>query len=170
MLGNVFGGTCFLFGGLDNGSMFGLSLVYSFFFIPLSVSNLFWSHGLYVIFLFQFLCWFRPAYKAFRSDSSFNFMVFFFIFSCQLVFSGVMALGIPGTGGAGIITAIATFKGGRTGQATGGDYFIGFIALLIALGFAVAALADFFMLTKVITELFRIHLRKYCYVNTNYQS
>jgi len=132
MVGNVFGGTCFLFGGLDNGSMFGLSLVYSFFFIPLS-----------------FLCWFRPAYKAFRSDSSFNFMVFFFIFSCQLVFSGVMALGIPGTGGAGIITAIATFKGGRTGQATGGDYFIGFIALLIALGFAVAALADFFMLTKI---------------------
>ena len=39
MVGNVFGGTCFLFGGLDNGSMFGLSLVYSFFFIPLSVSN-----------------------------------------------------------------------------------------------------------------------------------
>ena len=92
-------------------------------------------------------------------------MVFFFIFSCQLVFSGVMALGIPGTGGAGIITAIATFKGGRTGQATGGDYFIGFIALLIALGFAVAALADFFMLTKVRTQLFRIHLRKYCYIN-----
>merc|ERR1719318_2471122 len=133
LLGNLFGGTCFLFGGLDNGSMFGLSLVYTFFFIPLS-----------------FLCWFRPAYKAFRSDSSFNFMVFFFIFFCQFCFSVVMALGIPGTGGSGIITAIVTFRGGtRNDGATGGDYFIGFIVLLIALGFSAAALADFFMLTKI---------------------
>merc|ERR1711892_893468 len=129
LLGNLFGGTCFLFGGLDNGSMFGLSLVYTFFFIPLS-----------------FLCWFRPAYKAFRSDSSFNFLVFF----CQFCFSVVMALGIPGTGGSGLITAIVTFRGGaRDGGAKGGDYFIGFIVLLIALGFAAAALADFFMLTKI---------------------
>jgi len=133
LLGNLFGGTCYLFGGLDNGSMFGLSLVYTFFFIPLS-----------------FLCWFRPAYKAFRSDSSFNFMVFFFIFFCQFCFSVVMALGIPGTGGSGIITAIVTFRGGnRVAGATGGDYFIGFIVLLIALGFSAAALADFFMLTKI---------------------
>merc|ERR1719471_384874 len=133
LLGNLFGGTCYLFGGLDNGSMFGLSLVYCFFFIPLS-----------------FLCWFRPAYKAFRSDSSFNFMVFFFIFFCQFCFSVVMALGIPGTGGSGIITAIVTFRGGtRDGDAKGGDYFIGFIVLLIAIGFSAAALADFFMLTKI---------------------
>merc|ERR1740128_233503 len=129
LLGNLFGGTCFLFGGLDNGSMFGLSLVYTFFFIPLS-----------------FLCWFRPAYKAFRSDSSFNFMVFFFIFFCQFCFSVVMALGIPGTGGSGLITAIVTFQ---NKDATGGDYFVGFIVLIAALGFCVAGLADFFMLTKI---------------------
>merc|ERR1712179_156124 len=133
LIGNLFGGTCFLFGGLDNGSMFGLSLVYTFFFIPLS-----------------FLCWFRPAYKAFRSDSSFNFMVFFFIFFCQFCFSVVMALGIPGTGGSGLITAIVTFKGGsRDGAAAGGDYFIGFIILLVAFGYCVGAFADFFMLTKI---------------------
>ena len=67
MIANLFGGVCFLFSGLDKGSMFGLGLVYGFFFIPLS-----------------FLCWFRPAYKAFRNDSSFNFMLFFFIFFCQV--------------------------------------------------------------------------------------
>jgi len=129
MIANLFGGVCFLFSGLDKGSMFGLGLVYGFFFIPLS-----------------FLCWFRPAYKAFRNDSSFNFMLFFFIFFCQFMFSCIMALGIPGSGGAGIITAIGTFT---DKEATGGTYFVGFLILCIAVGFAVAALADFFMLTKI---------------------
>jgi hypothetical protein len=108
MIANLFGGVCFLFSGQDKGSMFGLGLVYGFFFIPLS-----------------FLCWFRPAYKAFRNDSSFNFMLFFFVFFCQVkqtsfvtllnffllqfLFSCIMALGIPGSGGAGVITAISTF-------------------------------------------------------------
>merc|ERR1712032_511545 len=58
MIANLLGGICFLFSGMDKGSMFGLGLVYGAFFIPLS-----------------FLCWFRPAYKAFRNDSSFNFML-----------------------------------------------------------------------------------------------
>jgi hypothetical protein len=74
----------------------------------------------------SFLCWFRPAYK--------------FIFSC------VMALGIPGSGGSGIISAIGAFT---DKDATGGTYFVGFIVMCIAVGFCVAALADFFMLTKI---------------------
>ena len=82
LLANLFGATCFLFGGLDDGSTFGLSLVWCVFFIPLS-----------------FLCWFRPAYKAFRSDSSFNFMVFFLIFFAQFCYSVLMALGIKQIGG-----------------------------------------------------------------------
>lgn len=129
MVLNLLGGVCFLFSGQDKGSMFGLGLVYAFFFIPLS-----------------FLCWFRPAYKAFRNDSSFNFMLFFFIFFCQFLFSCIMALGIPGSGGSGIISAIGTFT---DKDATGGTYFVGFLVMCIALGFCVAALADFFMLTKI---------------------
>merc|ERR1712223_1912096 len=77
---------------------------------------------------------------------SFNFMLFFFIFFCQFMFSCIMALGIPGSGGAGIITAIGTFT---DKEATGGTYFVGCLILCIAVGFAVAALADFFMLTKI---------------------
>ena len=75
MIANLLGGICFLFSGMDKGSMFGLGLVYGAFFIPLS-----------------FLCWFRPAYKAFRNDSSFNFMLFFFVFFCQVENLGLMAL------------------------------------------------------------------------------
>ena len=40
-------------------------------------------------------------------------------------------------------------------EATGGTYFVGFLILCIAVGFAVAALADFFMLTKVTAEVLK---------------
>lgn len=133
LLANLFGALCFLFGGLDDGSLIGLSLVWSVFFIPLS-----------------FLCWFRPAYKAFKNDSSFNFMLFFLIFFGQFCFSVLMALGIKQMGGCGLIVAIATFTGGsRDTGPSGGDYFIGFIILLITIGWIVCALGDFFMLTKI---------------------
>lgn len=130
MIANIFGGTLLIFSGNDaKGSTFGLSLVYGVLFVPLS-----------------YLCWFRPAYKAFRSDSSFNFMMFFFIFFCQFLFSCFMALGIDSSGGAGLIKTITTFQGDGS---TGGDYFVGFICLIIAVGFVLAALADFYMLTRI---------------------
>lgn len=130
MLGNLIGGTCLIFSGNDqNGSTFGLSLVFAIVCIPLS-----------------YLCWFRPAYKAFRSDSSMYFMIFFFIFFSQFMFSCLMALGLAGSGGCGLIVTIVTFQNKDAG---GGDYFVGFVTLIIALGFVVAAVADFFMLTKI---------------------
>jgi len=129
MVCNLLGGLCLLFTGNDKGSTFGLGIVYAVFLIPLS-----------------FLCWFRPAYKAFRNDSSFNFMLFFFIFFCQFLFSCIMALGVPGSGGSGIISAIAVFT---DKESSGGDYFAGFLVLCVAAGFCIAGLADFFMLTKI---------------------
>ena len=50
----------------------------------------------------------------------------------------------------GLIVAISTFTGGtKSGGATGGDYFIGFILIVITTGWIIAALADFFILTKI---------------------
>ena len=54
------------------------SIIYVFAFTPLS-----------------FVGWFRPLYKAFRSDSSFNFMIFFFVFFCHLAVSVLFAIGTP---------------------------------------------------------------------------
>uniref|UniRef100_A0A670ZIS2 Secretory carrier-associated membrane protein n=1 Tax=Pseudonaja textilis TaxID=8673 RepID=A0A670ZIS2_PSETE len=63
------------------GSGFGLSILWALIFTPCS-----------------FMCWYRPMYKAFRSDSSFNFFVFFFIFFAQNVMYVLQAVGIPGWG------------------------------------------------------------------------
>ena len=51
----------------------------------------------------------------------------------------------------GLIVAISTFTGGSRANSgpTGGDYFIGFMLILITTGWIVAALADFFILTKI---------------------
>lgn len=77
---NVIGGLALLFHKSAFGT-FGLGLLYVILFTP-----------------FSFLCWYRPAYKAFRSDSSFNFMVFFFVFFFQFVVTVIQAIGIPGSG------------------------------------------------------------------------
>ncbi|XP_014440983.1 secretory carrier-associated membrane protein 4 [Tupaia chinensis] len=57
-----------------------------------------------------YVCWFRPAYKAFRADSSFNFMAFFFIFGAQFVLAVIQAIGFPGWGACGWLAAVGFFQ------------------------------------------------------------
>lgn len=76
MLLNILGGIILL-----DFTIIGLGILYTVLFTP-----------------FSYMCWFRPAYKAFHSDSSFNFMVFFFVFFAQFVVTIIQAIGISGSG------------------------------------------------------------------------
>ncbi|CAG0888665.1 unnamed protein product [Cyprideis torosa] len=111
------------------GKTFGLSLFYGILFIPLS-----------------YVCWFRPIYKAFRSDSSFNFFIFFFVFFFQLCVTVIQAAGIPGMGTCGIINGLETIT---NKEHTAGYYVVGAMTLLMGVGFGIVAFLDFLLLVKV---------------------
>ncbi|XP_051557293.1 secretory carrier-associated membrane protein 2-like [Myxocyprinus asiaticus] len=77
----------------QNGGDFGLSILWFILFTPAAL-----------------LCWYRPVYKAFQSDSSFSFFFFFFIFSFQVIVYVIQSVGIPLWGNSGWITAIAMLR------------------------------------------------------------
>lgn len=81
LFANMIIGLLWLFSGGDWGYTFLLAVIYFIVFTPAS-----------------FMCWFRTGYKAFRDDSSFNFMVFFFVFFFQCLISIINTLGIMNTG------------------------------------------------------------------------
>ncbi|XP_078053450.1 secretory carrier membrane protein isoform X2 [Augochlora pura] len=125
LLLNVIGGFVLLLRDAEF-STFGLGILYLILFTP-----------------FSFLCWFRPAYRAFKNDSSFNFMVFFFVFFFQLIVTAIQSIGIPGAGTCGVITAIRMFDKSPSG------IFTGILLLFVAFTFAIAAAGDLLMLTKI---------------------
>lgn len=124
MVVNILGGLVIL---IHSGEFrtFGLAIFYAVLFTPAS-----------------FLCWYRPAYKAFKTDSSFDFMMFFFIFSFQALVTTIQAIGFPGSGTCGIYMAITQFS-------SGWGIVVGLFLLCIALAYGSCAAGNIFMLTKV---------------------
>jgi len=86
--------------GKNGATTFGVALLYVFLFSPCS-----------------FVMWYRPVYKALANDSSFNYMLFFFIFFFQIVCTVVYALGIPAFGTCGWINAAGEMDNKNEGVA-----------------------------------------------------
>ncbi|XP_029904359.1 secretory carrier-associated membrane protein 2-like [Myripristis murdjan] len=87
---NVLACLAYFTGDAKHGVDFGLSILWFVLFTPVS-----------------FICWYRPVYKAFRSDSSFSFFFFFFVFFFQVSVYIIQTVGIPSWGNSGWIAAIS---------------------------------------------------------------
>ncbi|KAL2295661.1 hypothetical protein Nmel_018777 [Mimus melanotis] len=107
----------------SSGSGFGLSILWALLYTPCS-----------------FVCWYRPMYKAFRSDSSFNFFVFFFVFFAQNVMYVLQAIGIPNWGFSGWILSLIAL---RTNTA------VAVMMILVSLSFTAVAVLGIIMLKKI---------------------
>jgi hypothetical protein len=124
LLLNVIGSLAILIaGGSGAATQFGLSILQCVLFTPCS-----------------FILWYRPLYKAFRNDSSFSFMVFFFVMFIQLIFITVQALGISSFGTCGWINTL-TEIGSKIGA--------GIVMLLVAAAFTFCGVAMLLLLFRV---------------------
>ncbi|XP_044087605.1 secretory carrier-associated membrane protein 5 isoform X1 [Neovison vison] len=119
---NLVGCLAWLIGG-GGATNFGLAFLWLILFTPCS-----------------YVCWFRPIYKAFKTDSSFSFMAFFFTFMAQMVISIIQAVGIPGWGVCGWIATISFF-GTNVGSAV--------VMLIPTIMFTVVAVFSFIALSMV---------------------
>ncbi|XP_047452919.1 secretory carrier-associated membrane protein 2 [Mugil cephalus] len=107
---------------------FGLSILWLILFTPCS-----------------FLCWYRPIYKAFKTDSSFSFFFFFFVFFVQVGFFIIQSVGIPHWGNSGWITAINIIRG---------NVPVGAIMIIVAILFTICAVTSVFLL-KMVHSMYR---------------
>ncbi|XP_028294903.1 secretory carrier membrane protein 2, like [Gouania willdenowi] len=90
---NVLACLAYFISDSSRGVDFGLSIVWFIIFTPMA-----------------FICWYRPVYKAFRSDSSFSFFFFFFVFFVQVAVYIIQCVGIPSWGNSGWITSISNIR------------------------------------------------------------
>ncbi|XP_064652249.1 secretory carrier-associated membrane protein 1-like isoform X2 [Lineus longissimus] len=127
---NILGGLAYFIadsGSSSGGTTFGLAILYFVLFTPCS-----------------FVCWYRPVYKAFRSDSSFNFFLFFFIFFFQFCVHLIQCLGINGWGTCGFLSSFAMLA-----KKTDAGYVVGAMLILLGVAWALLAAADLFCLLMV---------------------
>ncbi|XP_003967297.1 secretory carrier-associated membrane protein 2 [Takifugu rubripes] len=125
---NVLACLAFFIRDSSEGIDFGLSILWFILFTPCS-----------------FLCWYRPIYKAFKTDSSVSFFFFFFVFFCQVVIFIIQAVGIPSWGNSGWVTALSSL---RTDKA------VGAIMIIVAILFTFCASLSVVLL-KMVHGLYR---------------
>ncbi|XP_048225455.1 LOW QUALITY PROTEIN: secretory carrier-associated membrane protein 2 [Perognathus longimembris pacificus] len=106
------------------GTAFGLSILWFLIFTPCA-----------------FLCWYRPIYKAFRSDNSFSFFVFFFVFFCQIGIYFIQLIGLPNLGTSGWLAALSSIHQGPLA--------VSIIMMVVAGFFTLCAGLSLFLLQRV---------------------
>ncbi|KAI1715366.1 SCAMP family domain-containing protein [Ditylenchus destructor] len=105
------------------------------------IASLFYM--LFAVVLFtpcSFLFWFRPVYKAFRDDSSFNFMIFFLVLFFHTMFCFIQVLGLSQYA-CGWSNTIGVFQAGHI--------LIGLLMLCSAVAFSAAFAGMVISLIKV---------------------
>nr|XP_046250399.1 secretory carrier-associated membrane protein 2 [Scatophagus argus] len=112
----------------SQGVDFGLSILWLILFAPCS-----------------FLCWYRPIYKAFKTDSSFSFFFFFFVFFFQVVILIIQAVGIPNWGNSGWIAAFTSLTSNKA---------VGAIMIIVAILFTICAVLSVILL-KMVHSMYR---------------
>ncbi|XP_015244548.1 PREDICTED: secretory carrier-associated membrane protein 1 isoform X1 [Cyprinodon variegatus] len=108
---------------MTRGVDFGLSILWLLLFTPCS-----------------FVCWYRPLYGAFRSDSSFRFFVFFFVYICQFGVYVLQCIGITGWGASGWISALTGLNKSIP---------VGILMILVAALFTSLAVLSLIMFKKI---------------------
>ncbi|XP_055087997.1 secretory carrier-associated membrane protein 1-like isoform X2 [Periophthalmus magnuspinnatus] len=123
LFANVIGCLAWFCVSYSRGGDFGLSILWFLMFTPCS-----------------FVCWYRPLYGAFRSDSSFRFFIFFFVYVCQVGVYVLQTIGFPGWGTSGWISALTCLNT---------NIPVGILMILIAALFTSLAVMSLFMFKKV---------------------
>ncbi|KAF7473761.1 secretory carrier-associated membrane protein 1 isoform X2 [Marmota monax] len=120
---NIFGCLAWFFVDSARGVDFGLSILWFLLFTPCS-----------------FVCWYRPLYGAFRSDSSFRFFVFFFVYICQFAVHVLQAAGFHNWGNCGWISSLTGLNQ---------NIPVGIMMIIIAALFTASAVISLVMFKKV---------------------
>ncbi|XP_052699063.1 secretory carrier-associated membrane protein 1-like isoform X2 [Crassostrea angulata] len=127
---NIWASLAYFIADSSGGATFGMSIVWFVLFTPCS-----------------FICWYRPLYKAFRSDSSFSFFVFFFNFFFQAICCIVMLIGITDFT-VGIFNGL-TMAGHKNDGEGVSHLGAGLAMIFVGIMFGLLALLEFVMLVKV---------------------
>ncbi|NXJ99285.1 SCAM1 protein, partial [Corythaixoides concolor] len=120
---NIFGCLAWFYVDASRGVDFGLSILWFLLFTPCS-----------------FVCWYRPLYGAFRSDSSFRFFVFFFVYICQFAVHVLQAAGFQRWGNCGWISSLTGLNKSIP---------VGIMMIIIAALFTASAVISLVMFKKV---------------------
>lgn len=102
---------------------------------------------IFFIGILSFLLWYRPIYNGYMKEQALYYYLYFFFGGFHLLFSVYMIIGIPGTGGAGLIATIRSFGHGGVMAIIGG-----IISAIALAGWVIQGLGNLFYYRSIWTH------------------